>query len=152
METLSPIGAPQGIAMFTLASFFIRWLAITALVLATYNPSGYSYLHWLAEWQPQELALKAAVGFLIIGLFWLILVAAWLVLRLIGTLLLTGIVLSLVVTVWQLGLIPATPASVQFLLLTTLATALTVGVSYAHIRYRLTGQVQSRILQGVPPV
>jgi hypothetical protein len=28
-----------------------------------------------------------------------------------------------------------------------LATALTFGVSYGHIRFRLTGQVQSRILQ-----
>jgi hypothetical protein len=147
METLSPIGAAQGIAMFTLASFFIRWLAITALVLATYNPSGYSYLHWLIEWQQEQLALKAAVGLIMAGLFWLMLVAAWLVLRLIGVLLLAGIALSLSLTAWQLGLVPPTSASVQFLLLVMLATTLTFAVSYAHIRFRLTGQVQSRILQ-----
>jgi Family of unknown function (DUF6524) len=152
MERPSAIGAAQDIAMFTLASFFIRWLAITALVLATYNPSGYSYLHWLTEWQPEQLALKAAVGLIIVGLFSLILVAVWLVLRLIGILTLAGIVLSLAVAAWQFGLVPATPGSVQFLMLAGLATALTLGVSYAHIRYRLTGQVQSRILQGVPPV
>jgi hypothetical protein len=133
--------------MFTWASFFIRWLAITALVFATYNPSGYSYLHWLTEWQQEQLALKAAVGFIIAGLFWLMLVAAWLVLRLIGVLLLTAVVLSLMLTVWQLGLIPATSASIQLLLLTMLATALTFAVSYGHIRFRLTGQVQSRILE-----
>jgi hypothetical protein len=133
--------------MFTLASFFIRWLAITALVFATYNPSGYSYLHWLMEWQQEQLALKAAVGLVIAGLFWLMLVAAWLVLRLIGVLLLAGIALSVSLTAWQLGLVPPTSASVQLLLLTMLATTLTFAVSYAHIRYRLTGQVQSRILQ-----
>jgi hypothetical protein len=133
--------------MFTLASFFIRWLAITALVFATYNPSGYSYLHWLTEWQQEQLALKAAVGLIIAGLFWLMLVAAWLVLRLIGVLLLAGIALSLSLTAWQLGLVPPTSASVQFLLLGMLATVLTFAVCYAHIRYRLTGQVQSRILQ-----
>ena len=134
--------------MFTWASFFIRWLAITALVFGTYNPSGYSYLHWLAEWQQEQLALKAAVGFVIAGLFWLMLVAAWLVLRLIGVvLLMAAIVLSLILTVWQLELIPATPASVQYLLLAMFATALTFAVSYAHIRFRLTGQVQSRILE-----
>jgi predicted MFS family arabinose efflux permease len=133
--------------MFTLASFFIRWLAITTLVFGTYNPSGYSYLHWLADWQQEELALKVAVGLVIFGLFWLTLVAAWLVLRLVGVLLLTGIVLSLMITGWQLGLVPPTSASVQYLLLGMLATALTFGVSYGHIRYRLTGQVQSRILQ-----
>jgi hypothetical protein len=133
--------------MFTWASFFIRWLAITALVFATYNPSGYSYLHWLMEWQQEQLALKAAVGLVIAGLFWLMLVAAWLVLRLIGVLLLAGIALSVSLTAWQLGLVPPTSASVQLLLLTMLATTLTFAVSYAHIRYRLTGQVQSRILQ-----
>jgi Family of unknown function (DUF6524) len=133
--------------MFTWASFFIRWLAITALVFATYNPSGYSYLHWLTEWQQEQLALKAAVGFVLAGLFWLLLVAAWLVLRLIGVLLLAAITLSLALTAWQLGMVPPTAASVQFLLLAMLATALTFGVSYGHIRYRLTGQVQSRILQ-----
>ena len=133
--------------MFTWASFLIRWLAITALVLATYNPSGYSYLHWLTEWQQEQLALKAAVGLIMAGLFWLMLVAAWLVLRLIGVLLLAGIALSLSLTAWQLGLVPPTSASVQFLLLVMLATTLTFAVSYAHIRFRLTGQVQSRILQ-----
>jgi hypothetical protein len=133
--------------MFTWASFFIRWLAITALVFATYNPSGYSYLHWLLEWQQEQLALKAAVGLIIAGLFWLMLVAAWLVLRLIGVLLLAGIAVSLSLTAWQLGLVPPTSASVQFLLLAMLATTLTFAVSYAHIRFRLTGQVQSRILQ-----
>jgi hypothetical protein len=133
--------------MFTWASFFIRWLAITALVFATYNPSGYSYLHWLTEWQHEQLALKAAVGFVIAGLFWLMLVAAWLVMRLIGVLLLAAIVLSLILTVWQLELIPATSASVQYLLLAMFATALTFAVSYGHIRFRLTGQVQSRILE-----
>jgi hypothetical protein len=133
--------------MFTWASFFIRWLAITALVFATYNPSGYSYLHWLMEWQQEQLALKAAVGLVIAGLFWLMLVAAWLVLRLIGVLLLAGIALSVSLTAWQLGLVPPTSASVQLLLLTMLATTLTFAVSYGHIRYRLTGQVQSRILQ-----
>lgn len=133
--------------MFTLASFFIRWLAITALVFATYNPSGYSYLHWLTEWQQEQLALKVAVGLVIAGLFWLVLVAAWLVLRLLGVLLLAAIGLSLALTAWQLGLVPPTSASVQFLLLAMFATALTFAVSYGHIRFRLTGQVQSRILQ-----
>jgi hypothetical protein len=133
--------------MFTLASFFIRWLAITALVFATYNPSGYSYLHWLMDWQQEQLALKVAAGLVIAGLFWLMLVAAWLVLRLIGVLLLSGIALSLSLTAWQLGLVPPTSASVQFLVLAMLATTLTFAVSYAHIRFRLTGQVQSRILE-----
>lgn len=137
--------------MFTWASFLIRWLAVSALVFATYNPSGYSYVHWVAGWQGDYLALKIAVGLIIIGLFWLMAVATWLVLRLFGILMLLAIVLSLAATAWQLGLVPTTSASIQFLVLAAIATYLTIGVSYAHLRYRLTGQVQSRLLETVPP-
>jgi hypothetical protein len=133
--------------MFTWASFVIRWLAISTLVFATYNPSGYSYLHWLGAWQSELVALKIAVGLIIIGLFWLLVFATWLVLRLAGLLMLFATVLSLAVAAWQLGVVPVTSSSIQYLLLGALATYLTIGVSYAHMRYRLTGQIQSRILQ-----
>lgn len=133
--------------MFTWASFVIRWLAVSTLVFATYNPSGYSYLHWLGTWQSELVALKIAVGLIIIGLFWLLVFATWLVLRLTGLLMLFATVLSLAVAAWQLGVIPTTSSSLQYLLLGAIATYLTIGVSYAHMRYRLTGQIQSRILQ-----
>lgn len=133
--------------MFTWASFVIRWLAISALVFATYNPSGYSYLHWLGTWQTDLVALKIATGLIIVGLFWLIAFAAWLTLRLVGLLLLLATLVSLAAAAWQLGFISPTSTALQFLLLGVIATHLTIGVSYAHIRYRLTGQLQSRILE-----
>jgi hypothetical protein len=132
--------------MFTWSSFLIRWLAVSTLVFATYNPSGYSYVHWLGVWQTDLIAVKIAAGLTIIGGFWLLMFATWLVLRVLGLFLLLATVLALAVAAWQLGLVPTTSDSLQFLLLATIATYLTIGVSYAHIRYRLTGQVQSRIL------
>jgi len=132
--------------MFTWTSFLIRWLAVSTLVFATYNPSGYSYVHWLGTWQTELVALKIAVGLIIVGAFWMLIFATWLVLRVLGLYLLLAMVLSLAVAAWQLGLVPTTSDSLQFLLLAMIATYLTIGVSYGHIRYRLTGQVQSRIL------
>jgi hypothetical protein len=132
--------------MFTWTSFLIRWLAVSALVFATYNPSGYSYLHWLGSWQTELVALKIAVGVAIVIAFWMLGFATWLVLRVLGLILLLALVLALAGTAWQLGLVPATSDSLQFLLLAMIATYLTIGVCYAHIRYRLTGQVQSAIL------
>jgi hypothetical protein len=137
--------------MFTWASFLLRWLLVSALVFATYNPSGYSYLDWLGTWQSDLVALKIAVGLIIAGAFWLLVVATWLVLRSVGLFLLLATVLALAAAAWQLGMIPMTSASIQFLLLSALATYLTIGVCFAHIRYRLTGQVQSRILQEPTP-
>jgi hypothetical protein len=135
--------------MFTWASFVLRWLAVSTLVFATYNPSGYSYVHWLGTWQADLIALKIAVGLIIAGLFWLVGFATWLVLRVAGLLVLLATVVSLMAAAWQLDLIAPTSAGLQFLLLGAVATYLTIGVCYAHIRYRLTGQVQSRILQEV---
>jgi membrane protein implicated in regulation of membrane protease activity len=63
-----------------------------------------------------------------------------------GLFLLGATVLALAAGAWQLGLVPTTSDSLQFLLLTTIATYLTIGLCYAHIRSRLTGQIQSRIL------
>lgn len=132
--------------MFTWVSFLIRWLGVTALVFATYNPSGYSYVHWLGTWQTDLIALKIAAGLTIIGAFWMLTFATWLVLRVLGLFLLGATVLALAAGAWQLGLVPTTSDSLQFLLLTTIATYLTIGLCYAHIRSRLTGQIQSRIL------
>jgi hypothetical protein len=137
--------------MFTWTSFLIRWLAIGTLVFATYNPSGYSYVHWLGTWQTELVGMKLALGLLIIGAFMVLTVATWLVLRVVGLVLLLATVVALAVAAWQLGFVPNTSDSLQFLLLAMIATYLTFGVSYAHIRYRLTGQVQSRILSEPEP-
>jgi hypothetical protein len=132
--------------MFTWASFVIRWLGVTALVLATYNPSGYSYLHWLGSWDVNLIGLKIAAGLTIIGAFWLLIFATWLVLRVLGLFLLGATIIALAIAAWQLGVVPTTSHSLQYLLLAAIATYLTIGLCYAHIRSRLTGQVQSRIL------
>jgi Family of unknown function (DUF6524) len=132
--------------MFTWVSFLIRWLGVATVVFATYNPSGYSYVHWLGTWQPNLIALKIAAGLTLVGAYWLLLFATWLVLRVLGLFLLGATVLALAAGAWQLGLVPTTSDSLQFLLLATIATYLTIGLCYAHMRSRLTGQIQSRIL------
>lgn len=137
--------------MFTWTSFLIRWLAISTLVFATYNPSGYSYVHWFGTWQTDLIGLKIAVGLAIISAFTVLIFATWLVLRAFGLVLLLATVVSAAVAAWQLGFVPNTSDSLQFLLLAMIATYLTFGVCYGHIRFRLTGQVQSRILSEPEP-
>ncbi|MGY8695158.1 MAG: DUF6524 family protein, partial [Verrucomicrobiia bacterium] len=34
---------------FDISSFIIRWIVCLFLVFAAYNPSGYSYFHWVGE-------------------------------------------------------------------------------------------------------
>jgi Family of unknown function (DUF6524) len=53
---------------FGIQRFITRWLAAMFLVLATYNPSGYSYYHWVSELDIGNWILKllAAVALAIL--------------------------------------------------------------------------------------
>ena len=47
---------------FGIQRFVARWLAAMFLVLATYNPSGYSYYHWVSELDIGNWILKLLVA------------------------------------------------------------------------------------------
>ncbi len=47
---------------FTPLGFLLRFLAAIVLVLCTFNPSGYSYFHWVATVFPHLTPMQAIVG------------------------------------------------------------------------------------------
>ena len=122
-----------------------RWAVSIVLVLATFNPSGYSYVHWIRNSLSGE---GLAAGHFFVGL---ILLAGWAVYlvatkRSLGTL---GTVLgaALIGTgIWflsDIGLITAgSTTAIVWLSLIALATLLAVGLSWAHIWRRLSGQLE----------
>ena len=129
---------------FSIVSVILRLFAALALVLATFNPSGYSAYHWISEavaagaFGPLHLL---AIGLLLIGwtVFWF---ATWRSLNALGIALI-GIVISALV--WLLidwGVISAESAtSKTWIALVGLAVILGIGLSWAHIWRRVTGQV-----------
>lgn len=129
---------------FTFLSFVWRWIAALALVLVTYNPSGHSAYHWTVSafsnsaFGPVHLLV---IGILLAGwsVFW---IATW---RALDTL---GVVLSAIILgaiVWLLidvGWIRTDSApAITWVVLVCLATILAIGVSWAHISRRVTGQL-----------
>lgn len=123
---------------------FIRILACIALVLATYNPSGYSYWDWLGE---GITTTKAAVGIMIVIIYAFL---SWVVL---GSLGIVGTVSGLLVAALagrQLYLMAAPDAAVgmvlQVIALICFATFLGVGLAWPSLTTRLTGQVNKRFL------
>lgn len=128
----------------TLQGFLLRFLFALLLVMLTYNPSGYSYMHWLQNSISSISPLLVLAGIsLVIG--WVIYIRA--TLRSLG---LIGLILAAVffaVIVWLLvdwGLlgmdnVNAISWVVQFLISAVLA----VGISWSHIRRKLSGQVDS---------
>jgi len=127
---------------FTLQSYLLRLVFALVLVFVTYNPSGYSYYHWATENMESidPLVVLAGVA-LLIG--WVMFVRA--TLRSLGT---VGIILAVAffgTIIWLVidrGWLSADNVKVlTYLALFLLAAILATGMSWSHIRRRLSGQV-----------
>lgn len=130
---------------FNFGSFFWRFVASLVLVVATYNPTQYSYWAWLrtgqemGTWGPAHFVVGVV---LIIG--WVILLTAtqrslgFLGLVL-GGALLGGVVWLLVDIGW---LNVNTLSSATWIALICVSVLLAIGLSWSHVWRRLTGQFE----------
>lgn len=124
--------------------FGLRFLAAVLLVFATYNPEGHSYFHWAIRQLPELTAVKAFTGVvLLIG--WAIFVRASLrSLGFVGLSLALAFFATLIWLVVDTGLIPThSIRAVTYIVQAALAGVLTAGLSWSHIRRRLSGQVDA---------
>jgi len=128
---------------FSVGSFFIRLLLAIAIVFLTFNPSGFSFFHWTRDAFLNSslgpLHLLAGIA-LLIG--WVLFVQATR-----QSLGLLGIVLVAClfgVLVWMLFFYDVLKSSsgttLAWIVLLGVAVVLTVGMSWAHLRRRLSGQ------------
>ncbi len=127
---------------FTFQGFLVRFAGAIALVLATYNPERISYYHWALAQLPEFSVLKGFLGVvLLIG--WAIYLRATVhSLGVIGTLLATAFFGTLLWLVWDSGIFPKESARfVSYLALLLVAGVLSIGISWSHVRRRVTGQI-----------
>lgn len=129
---------------FGLDSFIVRFIFALVVVFATYNPEGVSYYHWVSETLPEFSVIKAFIGvILLIG--WIILIRATLgSLGLIGILLagaFFGLAIWLIIDV--LGLSTDNIRVISYIVEIMLASVLSIGVSWSHVRRRISGQVDT---------
>ena len=122
--------------------FLLRFLAAAMLLLATYNPDGRSYVHWLAADGWNFTPLKAFVGVCLLGAWVFLLGSTLRSLGLVGALLAAaffGTLIWLIVS-W-LHLEPQTAKGLTYLILLGLAAVLSTGSVFSIVRRKLTGQV-----------
>ncbi len=120
----------------------IRFLAAVILVFSTYNPEGVSYYHWAVQELPAFSPLKIFLGVvLLIG--WAIYIRATIhSLGAIGLALAVAFFGSLLWVVIDSGLVAADNVrSLSYLVLVALCGILTAGISWSHIRRRISGQI-----------
>jgi hypothetical protein len=124
--------------------FLLRFVFAIILVFATYNPEGVSYYHWISEALPDFTVIKAFVGVIIL-IGWIILIRATLgSLGFIGILLAAaffGLAIWLIVDV--LGLSTDNLRVISYIIEIMLASVLSIGVSWSHVRRRISGQVDT---------
>lgn len=129
---------------FTWQRFGIRFLFALILVLSTYNPTGYSYAHWVGTVFPSITAALALCGvILVIG--WAVYIRA--TLRSLGPVGLGLIGALFACLIWlfiDLGWLSLNDISViAWLVLFVSAAILALGMSWSHVRRRMSGQVDT---------
>ncbi len=126
---------------FTPLGFALRLLAAIVLVMFTFNPTGHSFYHWVASSLPRVTPLEAVVGVLLLA-GWLVFLTA--TMRSIGLLGVALVVAFFAAVIWLVvswgWLDPHNTAAMAWIVLFVFAMILAVGVSWSHIRRRLTGQ------------
>lgn len=120
----------------------LRFLFAILLVFLTYNPSGYSYYDWgILKMFTDFSVAKVFIGIVLIIGWAIFLRATSRSLGVMGLILTTGFFVTLVLLVQQLGLKVTSFTTIIYIALTIIAAVMTVGMSWSHIRRRLTGQV-----------
>ena len=129
---------------FGFDGFLVRFVFAIIVVFASYNPEGVSYYHWVSGSLAEFSVLKAFIGvILLIG--WIILIRATL-----GSLGYFGILLAaafFALAIWLvidvLGLSTDNFRVISYIIEIMLASVLSIGVSWSHVRRRISGQVDT---------
>ncbi len=137
-----------------LAFFFARFLFSLALVLATYNPSGYSVYHWMVDFGAGLPSLKVIVALMLVMIYYVIFRVVFAAFRRSG--LIVGGLAAVLFTIELAGVVAARRSQhswqfyfllSQYVTLCAVAIVLSLGVSWSRLIERLTGQLQKRYVR-----
>ena len=124
--------------------FIVRFIFAIIVVFASYNPEGHSYFHWIYEDLPAFSVLKAFIGVILL-ICWIILIRATL-----GSLGAIGIILAAAffgLAIWLIidvfGLSTDSFRVIAYIVSIMLASVLSIGISWSHVRRRMSGQVDT---------
>ena len=132
----------MAVTRFSFVNFLIRFVMALVLVFGTYNPSGYSWYHWFIRAADRfDPVLTFAAVVLLIG--WVVYVRSTLrSLGEIGTILAVAFFAALTWVMIGYGWLSLdNPTIFTWVVLTMLAAIMATGMSWSHIRRRMSGQL-----------
>ena len=129
----------------TPSGIIIRFLVALVLVFATYNPFGWSYLDWIRAYiggqRETSLPLSVLSGVVLVILWTVYLRATMRSLGAFGLVLAFAFFGALLWLAIDTALIPITSTkAIITLILVMFAGVLAIGMSWSHIRRRISGQ------------
>lgn len=131
-------------ANFTWKNGLIRLFFAFVLVFTTYNPSKYSYFSWLKKSldQADKVDVLLIFGGVVLLILWVIYLRATLrSLGPIGLALACAFFGTLLWLIVDYGLVPTDNVdAITWLVLTAFSCVLAVGISWSHVRKRISGQ------------
>ena len=134
---------------FTLISFIWRLAFAVILVFASYNPSEYSFYHWAIDGVSKTMVYKAAIGMILLIGWVMYLRATWNSLGALGTVIATAFFSIVIWLLVHWGLFKTDSGYTIFVWFGLAVTALVLatGMSWSHIRRRLSGQFDTDEIQ-----
>ncbi len=136
---------------FGMRSFAERWAVALALVFGTFNPAGLSYYHWVVDAEAgfalaalRMDAVRAVVGVALLIAYIIYLRATWRSLGKFGLALVAALLGALIWLMADLGLLALNEVKpLTYVFLLSLSVVMAVGVSWSHVRRRITGQIDT---------
>jgi len=126
---------------FGIKEFIVRWAFGLILVCASFNASGYSMIHWLVNIFPQITPAFAVCAILLLIGWAIYLRATFRSLGGVGIVLLVALLAAVVWWFWDLGWLSLENFSfLAWLGNVAVSLVLAIGISWSHIRRKITGQ------------
>ena len=126
---------------FSFSGFLWRLVFSVALVLLTFNPTGHSYYHWLLDGFPSITPGEAVAGIVLLGAWIFFVRSTFAAMGALGVGLLLALFASIVWWVTSRGWLDlGNRDAMAWVVLGVLGVVLGVGMSWSHIRRRISGQ------------
>jgi hypothetical protein len=127
-----------------MSSIVPRVAFAVALVLLTWNPSGWSYVDWALRDRSAFDAVKAFFGVLLFGGWVFCVRSAWVSLGAVGLVLVGALLATVIWMLVQFGVVePGSTKALLWIVLVAVGVVLGVGLSWSKVRQRATGQVEA---------
>ena len=131
----------MAIKNITWRGILTRFVVALGLVFSSYNPSGLSYFHWLEKVSSRYAGLAIFIGIILLIGWVVFLRATFRSLGILGLMLAAAFFGSFFWLIIDWGLVSRDDESeITYILLILLSGVLTVGMSWSHIRRRISGQ------------